>query len=210
MGVFRPGVWLPTIAGVLVTASVLSAATVMQMNLAEMVQRADRIYRGTVVSATAGSLAVGGGQLPVVSYRLRVEEVFRGSFEEVKGVRFAEIRMLGKFAPVRHGSLRWSSPLPKMPDMNVGGTYLVLTTQPSEVGLSTTVGLGQGCFRIAGVGKDETAVNELDNSGLFRDMVPPASIRTNTLRRSIPTSAAPSGPLAYTELSSRINALVGR
>jgi hypothetical protein len=210
MRVFRPGVWVPAIAGVLISASVLSAATVMQMNLAEMVQRADRIYRGTVVSATTGSIAVGGGQLPVVTYRLRVEEIFRGEFEEVKGVRLAEIRMVGKFAPVRQGSQRWSSPLPRMPEMAVGGTYLVFTTQPSEVGLSTTVGLGQGCFRIAGTGKDETAVNQVDNSGLFRDMAPPASTQPNTLQSSIRTSAATSGPLAYAELSSRIQALVGR
>ena len=42
-----------------------------------------------------------------------------------------------------------------MPQLAVGRTYLVFTTQPSEIGLSTTVGLGQGAFRINQVGKQE-------------------------------------------------------
>ena len=72
----------------------------MQLNLGELVQRADYIYRGTVISVSSGSVAVGGGQLPVTIYRLRVDETFRGEFTEVKGIRITEIRTLGKLTPV--------------------------------------------------------------------------------------------------------------
>ena len=60
-----------TILAALVTLAVtsLSASTVSQFNLAEMSRRAQKIYVGTVRSATEGTLAVGGGQLAVVTYR---------------------------------------------------------------------------------------------------------------------------------------------
>ncbi len=208
MRVSRSVVWVSVVAWVLICASI-DATTVMQLNLAEMVQRADRIYRGTVVSASAGTIAAGGGQLPVVTYRLQVEEVFRGDFTTVKGVRLAEIRTLGKIAVVQRGNLRSASPLPRMPEMVVGQTYLVFTTQPSTIGLSTTVGLGQGCFRIARTGKDETALNEVNNGGLFRDMaVPSVAARTTAQRTAAQRTAA--GPLTYAELASQIQSLVRR
>ena len=205
MRVFRPGLLVSAAAWMLVSAS-LSATTVMQLNLAQMVQRANRIYRGTVVSVTPGTVDVGGGQLPVVTYHLEVQEVFRGDFPTVKGMRLAEIRTLGKIATVQRGALRSSSALPRMPEMRPGETYLVFTTQPSAIGLSTTVGLGQGFFRIAQVGKDEMVVNDVNNSGLFRDMAPPSSARMSVQRAADPAA----GALPYSELASRIQALVGR
>jgi hypothetical protein len=135
-----------------------------------------------------------------------VDEVFRGEFAEVKGVRIAELRMLGKMSPVQRGYLRWVSPLPRMPELRVGQTYLVMSTRPSAIGLSTTVGLGQGLFRIAQVGKEEQAVNEVNNSGLFRDMAPPnARFGVRAL-----TSARDAGALSYADLADRIRGLVAR
>ena len=188
----------------LLATAVPQASTVMQMNLGEMVQRADRIYRGTVVSASATTVAVGGGQLPVSVYQLRVEESFRGEFPEVKGMRIAEIRTLGKLNPARQGSLRSAVILPRMPDLQIGRSYLVLITRPSAIGLSTTVGLGQGVFRISQVGKDEVAVNEANNSGLFRDMPAPAA---RGLARASATPAA-GGAVSYADLAGRIRCLV--
>src|SRR6185436_19106872 len=144
---------------VLFSAPLVLADTVKQLNLAEMVQRADKIYRGTVVSSTEGTVQAGGGQIPVVTYRLQVEEVFRGSIPLTKGVRIAEIRMIGKVKTVRQGNLQLNSVLPKMPQLAVGQTYLVFATRPSNIGLSTTVGLGQGSFQILQRGKEETALN---------------------------------------------------
>ncbi|MGH9903905.1 MAG: hypothetical protein ACRD68_19010, partial [Pyrinomonadaceae bacterium] len=69
----------------LLNTPLLVADTVRQFNLAEMVQRADKIYRGRVLSATQGTIEAGGGQLPVVTYRLQVEELFRGNIDTVKG-----------------------------------------------------------------------------------------------------------------------------
>jgi len=198
--------WTASAAALTLLASAVpQASTVMQMNLGEMVQRADRIYRGTVVSASASTVAVGGGQLPVAVYYLRVEESFRGDFPVVKGVRLAEIRTLGKLRSVQQGNLRSAVILPRMPDLEVGRTYLILATRPSAIGLSTTVGLGQGCFRISHVGKDEQAINEANSSGLFRDMPAPAA---RGVARAAATPAAAGGALSYADLAGRIRGLV--
>ena len=190
---------------VLLNSPLLMADTVKQLNLAEMVQRADKIYRGTVLSAKESTVQVGGGQLPVVTYRLQVEEVFRGDIPMVKGVRIAEIRMLGKMKTVRQGNLQLSSVLPRMPQLGIGRTYLVFATRPSGIGLSTTVGLGQGSFQIYQRGKEETAVNEVNNKGLFRDMNPTA-LRSSSLAAN---SATASGPISYQELARQIRAQLG-
>jgi hypothetical protein len=182
----------------------LGASTVMQLNLAELVNRADRIYRGRVLSVTEGTVEAGGGQLPVVTYRLEVDDVFRGEIAVVKGIRIAEIRMLGKRNPVRQGNLQFVSSLPEMPQLTIGEEYLLFATRPSVVGLSTTVGLGQGFFSIRHDNKEVTAVNAVNNSGLLRDMVSaPAGLQT------LAASAAPTGgPIAYDELARLIRGLV--
>ena len=116
------------------------------------------------------TIEAGGGQLAVVTYQISVDEDLRGETAMVKGVRVAEIRMLGKQKTVQLGSIRSVAPLPDMPVLIVGQTYLVFTTTPSGIGLSTTVGLGQGSFKLYGKGDSQMAVNEVNNAGLFRDM----------------------------------------
>ena len=183
------------------------ASTVMQLNLDEMVRRADRIYRGTVLSVGAESVAAGGGQLPVTVYRLRVDEAFRGDFPEMKGVRIAEIRTLGKAAAVRVGTVKSAVVLPRMPELEVGRSYLVLGTRPSAIGLSTTVGLGQGLFQISSVGKDEAAVNDVNNAGLFRGMAAPPA---RSARQAIEGAGAGGGAIRYADLADRIRGLAAR
>ena len=143
----------PVVAVVLVAAVPAVATTVMQMNLVEMGQRSAQIYRGTVLSATEGTVEAGGGQLPIVTYRLQVEEAFRGDIPVVKGMRIAEIQMIGKSKPVRRGNLRTRLRAAAHAGTGHRPTYLVFTTQPSAIGLSAIVGLGQGAFRIDQAGK---------------------------------------------------------
>lgn len=184
----------------------IRAASVWQFNLAEMTQRADKIYVGTVLSVTEDTVAVSGGQLSINVYRLSVEEDLRGETPMVKGTRLAEIRMIGKQKQVRIGNLRSVSALPAMPEMVVGQTYLVFTTAPSAIGLSTMVGLGQGCFKLYGQDGERMAVNEANNAGLFRDMVLPAA-SVAAARTYGPQAAA--GPLPYAALRTQIVNLLG-
>lgn len=174
------------LALMILTAPQLSATMVQQMDLAQMSQQADKIFRGTVVAIVPGTVTVGGAELPTVTYRIEVSETFKGEVPVVKdGVRIAEVTMLGipKDTP-QNGLLRVSM-LPDLPALAEGGEYLLMTTQPSALGLSTTVGLGQGCFDVFSHEKVDMAVNQLDNLGLFE------------------------GPVAYSDLAQNLREILG-
>lgn len=178
----------------------LSAATVLQMNLAEMVGRADLIFRGTVLDARESTVQVGGGSVPVVTYRLRVDDEFKGTFQEVKGVPVAEIKMVGKLKAASSGSVRTLGPLAELPRLEVGQEYLLLTTPRSAAGLSTTVGLGQGRFVLQGKRGQEVAFNDNHNRGLFRGM--------NTGPSGV--ISTPDGAVSYAVLADLIRDIVGQ
>ena len=92
----------------------------------------------------------------------------------------------------------------------VGQTYLVFTTQPSGVGLSTTVGLGQGCFRLYGKGDSQMAVNEVTTPGCSATCSPPAAAAAGAaLRRSRRPPPQAGGPMRFAELRAQIVNLVG-
>jgi hypothetical protein len=177
-----------------------------QMNLEEMCRRAGKIFQGTVVSAVPGEVEVGGGRVPVVTYRLRVAEAFKGGSEMSHGVRYTEIRMLRGRAPQearesvkgsrleKEGKAEVGAVYSHLPQLSVGQSYLLLTTRPSRVGMSSTVGLGQGSFRIEGYGDSARAVNGAGNERLFRGME----------ARDVPAR----GPVPYPKLAEKIRRLV--
>jgi hypothetical protein len=177
------------------------AAMILKMNLAQLTDRADAIFRGEVLSAEPGKISIGGGTLPTVTYRVRVDETFKGNFDAKENAE-VEITMLGTFkATARSGSqTRLSAALPEVPELRVGENYVLFTTAPGKSGLRSPVGLGQGSFRIyPGANKAELAVNELNNLGLFDGGA--AAQRAGT--------GAP-GPVTYTRLAGAILAELGK
>jgi hypothetical protein len=71
----------------------------------------------------------------------------------------------------------------------MGSDYLLFVTPESSVGLSVTVGPGQGAFSVFSSDKQDFAVNQFDNAGLGLDA---------------------SGPVEFTELAAKILALLGQ
>ena len=67
---------------------------------------------------------------------------------------------------VFHGGLVRSDMFRDVPRLTMGHDYLLFTTKPSSIGLSTAVGLGQGAFAVYSQDKQDWAVNEFDNTGL--------------------------------------------
>lgn len=159
-------------------AAPAAGSMVLKMDLGDLAQRADTIFRGTVLSVEPGTVAAGGAELPTVTYRLQVDEAFKGDFSATKGV--AEITMLGNLkdeAPA--GSVVRFSHLPDLPSLVRGGEYVVFTTPPSPVGLSTTVGLVQGAFKLYhSADRQEMAVNGIDNAGLSETINGPVTYAT--------------------------------
>ena len=148
-------------------AGSLSGAMVRKMDLPEICGNSDRIFRGIVRSATPGTVSAGGGELPTVTYRIEVVEAFQGSFETKGDKQMAELTMLGQIKGRTVGNLQSFSGLPELPQLTVGREYLLLATAESSIGLSTTVGLAQGCFLISGQGKNEVATDGIGNSRAY-------------------------------------------
>jgi hypothetical protein len=152
----------------LVPITQAGATMLMHFDLAAMTDRADRIFRGTVVDVEQSSIEAGGGELPMVIYRLRVEESLKGDADVVKGDEaYVEIRMVGSIKDEgQSGELVKFDMFRDVPRLTMGSDYLLFTTRPSSIGLSTTVGLGQGTFAVYSQDKQDWAVNQFDNSGL--------------------------------------------
>lgn len=160
-------VWVLALCA-LVPITQAGATMLMHFDLAALTDHADRIFRGTVVDVEQSSIEAGGGELPMVIYRLKVEESLKGDADVVKGDQaFVEIRMVGsiKDGAAQDGVVRFDM-FRDVPRFKMGSDYLLFTTQPSSIGLSTTVGLGQGAFSVYSQDKQDWAVNQFDNTGL--------------------------------------------
>ncbi len=159
------------------------ALSVQQFALQDLCDRADRIVRAKVLDVSPGSLAAGGGQIPITTYRLEVREALAGSELAV-----IDLKIVGS-PKAQTGNIRRSDLLGDIPRLERGSEYLLFTTKPSKIGLVSFVGLGQGCFTIFPQDKKEVALNGAGNIGLG-------------LERS--------GPVAYSELARKIRELRNR
>ena len=182
-------------ASFLVLAAQVNATSMLHMDLADLTTRADKIFRGTVIYVNEGTVEAGGGELPAVTYRLRVEELFKGVATEVKGDKsIVEVRMVGSLVhskPDGSDVVKLSG-FRDVPKLKMGSDYVLFTTAESSIGLSVTVGLGQGAFSVYAVdgARDQfMAVNEFNNAGLGLNGA---------------------GPVEYDKLSAQIHALLGQ
>ena len=174
--------------------SVSASMAVRHMNLQQMCAAAGRIFRGTVLGVKDGAVTVGGAQISTLVYSLKVDEAFKGSFTAYKGEPIVTIQMIRPSKAPQLGPVRRLSTFDDLPRLEQGHDYLILATTPSAAGLSTTVGLGQGTFKVGGKVGQEIAVNGNNNIGLYAGM-----------------NVAPvRGPVAYSTLRSQIRNLVGR
>lgn len=178
-------------ASLLILTAQVQATTVLQLDLGELTTRAGNIFRGTVIDVEQGTVQAGGGELPAVTYRFKVEELFKGEASEVKGDQaIIEVRMIGSIKEAApEGAYVRLNTFRDVPRLKMGSDYLLFTTTESAVGLSVTVGLGQGAFKVFSLDKEDFAVNEFNNMGLGLDA---------------------SGPVQYSELSAKIRALLGQ
>ncbi|MEM6818548.1 MAG: hypothetical protein AAF578_07125 [Pseudomonadota bacterium] len=171
-------------------ASALQATTVAQMNLEQMVNNSDRVFVGTVLDVTESRKQIGGGELPAVTYRIKVSESFKGDFSEIKGEFYTEVTTLGTLKNIAEGH----HPITDFPMLQVGEEYLLMVAPVGPIGLTATMGLGQGCFTITGDESDKVALNGAGNVGLFAGMQ---------------VGVADGGPISWGTLSSMITDIVG-
>ena len=166
--------WKPGLVALslLAAAAPARATTLQQLDLKQLVSRADKVFRGRVVAIDTATVRAGGGELPAVVYTLRVEEPFKGAFHAKEGGEaLVELRVVGvKSDRSGPAGLRRFSAIPTTPELLLDREYVLFTTQPGAVGLSTTVGLGQGAFLVDDAAKEEPTVNAFGNLGLTRGL----------------------------------------
>lgn len=167
----------------LMAALQVYALSVQQFELRDLCVRADKIMRAKVLDVSAGSVAAGGGQIPVTIYRLEVKEILAGTESAV-----VDLKVVGS-PKAQTGNIRRLDLLGDVPRLERGNEYLLFTTKTSKVGLSSFVGLGQGCFSILAQDKKEVALNGAGNNGLGFEKP---------------------GPVAYSELVRKIRELRNR
>ncbi len=166
------------IAALLTSFALPGNATMLrQMSLADLATRADKVFRGRVVGIDTTTVRAGGSDLPVTVYRLKVGEEFKGAFAAPKGEPVIEVRMLSaQKGAASTASSKKLSALGDLPQLAMGRDYVLFTTSPSAIGLSTTVGLGQGAFAIQSGTKDELVANAYGNAGLAGGRTAAASL----------------------------------
>ena len=152
----------------LLLAPQLWATSVLEMNLAALTDRADRIFRGTVLDVSETSVQAGGGTLTAIRYTLRVDESFKGSVATIKGEAIAQVTMLGSLKQYHTGR----APIPGFPRLKIGSDYLLMVAPVGPVGLTTTMGLGQGAFSLYADPntREVMALNGFNNASLFKGM----------------------------------------
>lgn len=151
---------------VALAASTANATVAMQMNLAQMINGSDKVFVGTVIDVTESRVQGGGGELPAITYRFRVSDTFKGDFEEIKGVKYTEVTMLGRIKHIKERK----HPIEDFPLLYEGEEYLLAVAPAGPIGLTTTMGLGQGSFTLTGGSGGKVALNGANNIGLFSGM----------------------------------------
>ena len=185
----RAAVCAASIAAVFTAMPVGHATTVKHFDLDRMTASAARVFRGTVTDIQPGTVFVGGAQLATTTYRFRVIEAFKGSFQTTKGnVSYAEITMIGTHkVDTDRGGARHFSAFRDVPRLERGRDYLLFITAESRVALSSPVGLAQGTFDIDTSTPAQLTSNRTGNAGLI---------------------AGVKGPVPYDKLAARVRSIV--
>ena len=166
---------------------------VRPVNLAYLSQRADVIVQGQVVNVRHKPLP-GYPNVPTVEVTLNVERSLRGTAG--KTYTFREV-YLGLRTNDGKGTYR------------KGQRLFLFLPAPSQYGLSSPIGIGQGRFHIAAAAAGGAMLaNEHGNAGLFRDVERDslrAGKRLTTEQKKL--ASVPRGPVHLEEFVSLVKSL---
>lgn len=136
---------------VLLLAVGAHAATLQQLSMDQMNQLATSVVRARVTGSSADFAANAGSPTIYTHYRLTVSEVW-------KGVATTEVALPG-------GDVNGvKQSFPGVPELRVGGEYVLYLWKSPSTGIVHTLGLTQGIFEIA-TGADGSVVASQKQSG---------------------------------------------
>jgi len=166
---------------------------IQPVNLAYLSQRADVIIRGQVTKVTYEPMP-GYPNIPTAVVTISVQQSLRGA--AAKTHTFREVLILQK---PKTGKKAYTA----------GQKLFLFLPSPSEYGLSSPIGMGQGRFHIAqDSGGNTTVINEHGNVGLFSGVDEAVSRAGRRLTASqLRLTATKRGPVALDEFVSLVKNL---
>jgi hypothetical protein len=166
----------------------------LPVDLAYLSQRASVIVQGKVISVRHENLP-GFQNISTVSVTLGVETMLRGPSTKTYTFREAYIGLRAK------GGKN---------DYQTGQRLLLFLPSASSYGLSSPIGMEQGRFHIGRNAEGaEIVVNEMGNSGLFKNVVQKASREGRKLTQAqLRTASTKRGPVRLDELISLTKSLI--
>jgi hypothetical protein len=177
----------------LLFATTLASATTFrrEVNVVDLVANSELILRGTVANVTDG---IDDRGIPYTEVTLHVSEAIRG---QVSGDY--TFRQFGLLKPRDMGNGRVNlmvTPAGWATYTKGEETILFLNKHAAWTGLQTTVGLGQGKFKVAMAG----AVNQSNNAGLFKNVTIDPTLLGTKEQRVMMTQQGPVNVNAFVSL----------
>ena len=171
--------WTQAAIFILTAVSITTATTsTRQLNLVDLVGQSQLILHGTVKSVTDGIDSRG---IPYTEVTIRVAEALRG---DIKGEY--TFRQFGLLKPraMGNGTVNLMVTPAGWATYTKGEeTILFLYKRAAWTGLQTTVGLGQGKFKVQMAG----AMNQMSNAGLFQNVAIDLSLLGSREQRALLT-----------------------
>ena len=132
------------------------AATLQQLSMDQITQLATSVVRAKVISSTANFYSSSGGSMIYTHYSLAVSEVW-------KGATATEVMLPG-------GDLKGQKQsFPGVPQLRVGGDYLLFLWKSPSTGITHTIGLTQGIFEITPQADGSSVVSRRSSGELMLD-----------------------------------------
>jgi len=144
-------------AGVAIMAGpVAQAATLQQLSMDQMSQLATSVVRARVTESSASIITSPGGSMIYTHYKLAVSEVW-------KGAAASEVLLPG-------GDLNGQKQtFPGVPELRVGGEYILFLWKSPSTGITHTIGLTQGIFEVTAQADGSSVVSRRQSGELMLD-----------------------------------------
>lgn len=173
------------------TAAANATTSRREVNVVDLVANSELILRGTVTNVTDGIDSRG---IPYTEVTLHVADAIRG---QVSGDY--SFRQFGLLKPRDMGNGLTNlmvTPAGWATYSKGEETILFLNKKAAWTGLQTTVGLGQGKFKVSMAG----ATNQANNAGLFKNVTIDSTLLGTTEQRTLMTEQGPVNVNAFVSL----------
>lgn len=118
-----------------IASSVAHAATLQQLSTDQMSQLATSVVRARVTGSSASLYTSPGGSIIYTHYKLAVSEIWKGAIA-------SEVMLPGGDVNGQKQSF------PGVPELRVGGEYVLFLWKSPSTGITHTIGLTQGIFEV--------------------------------------------------------------